>query len=286
MSHYFSRTMLGGLFIAVYVIATASGAWANEVAGVVTSVSGTWLVNGEQIKLGRKLHVGAVINAKEPNVKYGGIEILLLDYTEVRRVCDRKGHCGQPIKLPDAIPATRNRSRASPKPPGFWERVVTALNTSKLRRAPFRKTLARGGSLPPDMVLRLKQGRVDLSPVLTTFAEQELLIDLEVVNKETGAGAGERRVLNWKGRGKAFVEVPDSVGGALYRMTLSTPDGGNYMAPGDVWVLLVPAPSYRKTASEFENARALTRHWDVQTEPRAENFLREFLATLSRENLR
>jgi hypothetical protein len=206
----------------------------------------------------------------------------------VKRVCDRKGYCGAQIKLPDAVPETRNRSLSTPGAPGFWERVVTALNTSKLRRAPFRKTLARGASLPPDMVLNLAQGRVDISPVLASFAGQELLINIEAINQATGdalVDASKGHVLNWKGQGDACFDVPNGAAG-LYRLTISTPAGSDYMPPGDVWVLLVADSSYHKVASEFANARALTFTWDRRTEPNAEDFLREFMATLMDENTR
>lgn len=264
------------------------GASAKEVAGVVTSVSGTWFVEGVKLSPGQKLSAGAVIKAKEPNTKYGRVVIMLLDFSEVSRICDRRGFCGEPIKLPDAVnQEPRAPSRAAVRPPGFWERLVSAINMS--RRRGQRMTAARGSGSLPDQVVKLESGRVDLGPVFSGVAARKILLNIEAVGSEAGETsvlAVERLPLSWRGRGRAVIKAPNLKPG-LYRITFLTPDGaGGSPPPGDVWALVVESSKYQRLAAEYRMARAFAANWDSKTEPKADDFLRAFLEALANEKIR
>jgi hypothetical protein len=287
-----NKLAFGKLLIVVSIasgsLIAAPDARAKEIAGVVTSVSGTWFVDGVKVARGQKLAAGVVIKAKEPNAKYGRVVVMLLDFTEVSRICDRRGFCGEPVRLPDTVEEpTRSRSRAGTSRPGLWGRVVTAINRSRGQR--YIRSLARGGVDLPDGVVRLENGRIDLSSVFKGVTAREILLNVEAVRNEDGSVSGmiaERLRLRWSGRGRAVVKVPNVTPG-LYRITFAEPDGGGgSVLPGDVWVLVAEPARYRRAATEYRKARALTANWDSETEPQAQSFLRGFLLTLASENLR
>jgi hypothetical protein len=261
------------------------GANAKDIAGVITSVSGTWFVDGVKVREGQRLTVGTIITAKEPNAKYSRIVVKLLDLTEKTRTCDRKGFCGGPLRLPDVVtPETSARSRADQQPLGFWERFVIAINRSK--QPEYRKTLTRGGSNLQDQVVRFTKGGVDLTPVFIGQDDREFILNIEPVKDQPGRAS--RRVveglaLSWKVQGQAIIKAPTLTPG-LYKIVFSEPEGvKDAVLPPDVWVLVVESSNYQRIAAEYAKARESTAGWDRKIEPRNSDFLRAFLEALVSE---
>ena len=241
-------------------------------------MSGSWFVGGTQLKPGQKLTPGAVIKAKEPNAKYARVVVMLLDYSEVSRTCDRKGLCGEPIRLPDAVNIKEApRRREASRPRSFWERVVAALTVS--RRRGYVEVLPRGGGKLPDGVVRLLGGRIDLGPVLKYVKGREFLLDLDAVRPDSGEvteRAASRLRLRRGRKGSAVVEIPPHVTPGLYKLTLSAAgSGGQPWLPAFAWVLVADAQSYRRQASLYQSARTVAATWEAGKD--ADDFLRAFL---------
>lgn len=280
-----SKLCLNVLVVFLFLFSSASAAWGKEVAGIVTSVSGTWLVDGIKLYRGQRLPVGALIKAKEPNPKYSRVVILLLDHTEISRTCNRQGRCGEPIKLPDEVNSQSLKS-AGPGAPSFWARFVIAMNSFRARRPRYRKTLARGGGSLEDAVVRLDKGQIDLQPVLSNIDAQSFLLTIMTITDETDTTPTrkivERLPLRWDGKGQAVISVPDIKPG-LYQVDFAKPAKEESSPTDNVWILIVESSQFQKVSSEYLKARALTDNWEGPTEPNASTFLRAFLETLATE---
>jgi hypothetical protein len=262
------------------LLMAAQSVSAEEIAGVVTSVSGTWFVNGARVTTGQKLSLGAEIRAKEPNTKYARVVVMLLDFTEMSRICDRLGRCSEPLKLPDAIQRPSEPRSLSNQRPTFWQRLVMAINKSSERR--FVKTFARGGPQLSDQVVRTLKGGIDLEPVFRGTSSGEFIVSVNRLAIETSPSLDwviENRPVHWIGRGPLLLSSSDLSAG-LYQITLAQPRGESSVMIGDVWVLAVEPSRYKAILAEYEMARSTTAGWDRKDRPQSEDVLRAFMADL------
>ncbi|HEX8688230.1 MAG TPA: hypothetical protein VF654_17080 [Pyrinomonadaceae bacterium] len=270
---------------ASFLLFAAAEARAKEVVGIVTSVSGKWYANGVQLSQGQKLMAGVVIKAKEPNVKYGRVVVMLLDYSELSRICDRKGLCGEPLALPEAVnPVARERARG-PRPPGFWERFVDALALS--RRRPARTTLARGGDGFVGAVVKLEGGRIELNYSLAARVRRYSQVDIESVGQNAAAAAeSPGRVPLRRAAGGRILLDAQGVTPGLYKMTFDAPAArGIPPYPYEVLALVAGPQEYPEAARQFRRARELSARWG-STESGAEDFQRTFLRALAADEAR
>jgi hypothetical protein len=256
---------------------------AKEVVGVVTSVSGTWYGDGVKLVPGHRLTAGAVVKAKEPNIKYGRVVIMLLDHSDLSRICDRRGQCGEPLILPGEVGRESPERVESHSPPGFWERFVDALATSRPRR--WKETFARGGDdRVREAVVKLKDGLMDLGPTLSGDDRHDYLVDIESASVGNGGNPGqvfEGLSMSRGGKNHVVLSVPGMMPG-LYKITVSGMDATGRPTSRVEFLALVAAPQeYERAMREYAAARALAEKWDSNTPPRAKDFLRAFLEALA-----
>jgi hypothetical protein len=255
----------------------------DEIAGVVTSVSGTWFVNSARVNLGQKVPLGAVITAKEPNARYARVVVMLLDFTEVSCICDRLGRCSERLKLPDAVQRLSQPRSLSNQKPTFWQRLVMAINSSTENG--IVKTFARGGPQFSDQVVRTLKGGIDLEPVLRDTSSGDFLVSVSRVSIKTGPSLNwvfENRPVHWIGRGPLVLSSSDLSAG-LYQITFTQPRGETSAVLGDAWVLALEASRFRSVSAEYEMARRATAGWDRKIRPQSEGVLRAFMADLNSE---
>jgi hypothetical protein len=266
--------------IAVLMLCATAGARANEVVGIVTSVTGTWYVGGAPLSQGRKLVAGTVIKAKEPNVKYARVVVMLLDYKELSRVCDRKGLCGEPLVMPEVVDASARERPRGPRPPSFWERVVDAVALS--RRARARKTLARGSSGLLGVVVKLEGGRVALDDALTMRARgySRAVIEGTDAGEEELLTEGLTRVTLRLARGRVMFDAPGLKPG-LYKMTFEDPRGSGFPPePLEIMALVTGPSEYTEAARLFRRALLLSERWGGE-EGGGDDFQISFLQALA-----
>jgi hypothetical protein len=265
----------------VMLLLTAQSALAEDMAGVVTSVSGGWFVNGARVKIGQKVSVGSVIKPLEPNTKYARVAVMLLDYTELSRICDRAGHCAEPLILPKTVqPLSHPRSMADQRMT-FWQRLVMAINKSNERRVV--KTFARGAPDFSDQVVRMAGGGLDLEPVFRGTDNGEFHVTVRRFDAESKLLMSPlilNGTLNWKGHGPLILAVSDTRAG-LYEITFNEARGQSSVSVGNVWVLAVKPPRYRAMSHKYEMARNSVDGWDRKGHPQPEQVLRAFLADLN-----
>jgi hypothetical protein len=279
------RTLLVAVPVAAALLFCGRCVSAQETAGVITSVSGTWLINGVKVRQGQLVPVGCVVQAKKPNARYGRIVIKLLDLTEINRICDRQGSCGDPLELPDAVVPRSRSAQGDQQPLGFWDRFILAIVAS--RRPEYRRILKRGGSDFRDQVVILRNGQLDLTSVFAGHRSHQFSLNIEPINgRLVGVSSTviERPRLNWNTYRRAIIEAPAMTPG-LYRVTLSEPEGSKTPGPPvDVWILVVEPARYPQAAAEYRRARSATAGWSPELEIRADDLLRAFLdASVVRE---
>jgi hypothetical protein len=270
---------------AALLLCVAAETRAKEVVGIVTSVTGRWYADGALLSQGQKLAAGAVIKAKEPNAKYARVIVMLLDYTELSRVCDRKGLCGEPLVMPETVDAAARERPRGPQPPGFWERVVDAFVLS--RRLRVRKTLARGSGFV-GAVVKLDGRHVALDDALTARVRgySRVVIERADVDAESSPSEELARVTLKPTRGRVMFDAPGLTPG-LYNMTFKDPRGRGFPPePLEILALATGTREYTEAARQFRMARALSEHWGRGEEIGANDFQMSFLQALAADGAR
>lgn len=270
---------------AALLLHVAAEARTREVVGIVTSVTGRWYADGALLSQGQRLSAGTVIKAKEPNAKYARVVVMLLDYTERSRVCDRQGLCGEPLVMPEAVGTDARERPRGPRPPDFWERVVDAFAISRRRRV--RKTLARGSEFV-GAVVKLEGSRIALDDALSVRARGYSRVVIERTDADEGSASVEEvaRVTLKPARGRAVFDAPGLTPG-LYKMTFQDPRGRE-SPPGPLEILaLVTGPrEYTEATRQFRRARSLSESWGGGEEHGADHFQMSFLRALAEDRAR
>jgi hypothetical protein len=273
-----TRKRLILLCVTSLLLCTTSAS-AQEIGGVVTSVTGVWLLDGSKVVPSQQVRVGAVIKAKEPNAKYARVTVMLLDFTELSSICDREGKCPEPLRVPNAVKRrTEPPSFAEQHGLSFWQRFVRAINRSKEPK--FKKTLTRSGGELSDEVVRLDDFGIDLQPIFKVASPGEFLINVRRpgdANALSSSWLVERHPVEWTGKGSVFLRSNLSPG--LYILNFPPRSEESSILLPDIWILAVESSKYQELSDEYRRAAAVISRWERRS-ILPDDFLRAFLADL------
>jgi hypothetical protein len=228
-----------------------------EYAGCILDVAGTWTFAGSpgrNARLGEALFAGDALVAVKP-YEGSSIEIGYLDKPLIKRECNSKGACANPIRI------TVER----PHETSITDMLVHA--SEMLARQPSRYIVAMGRSaggaiVALDHVAEVQDGRIPLAP---TFHAPKGRYRVSAYRVRANRGAESAPVappkeLAWPPIGDdAQLLVPEP---GLYQIVLETIE--QPPAAIDAWVLAETAA--RQTASSAQLAALLhaTERWQKQ----------------------
>ncbi len=258
-------TSLSGVFIALGL--TAISLAAQSPVGYVVGIKGTWILNGSNtLSLWEKIPAGGSIRRQSSS---GDDRLTIADMRgslleSASRDCAKAG-CSSAITLSRQAPASSMWNVA-------FDTVMEAIWGSPNRYSAHR---SRSGEIS-DGVVKLTDGKIDLSSVLRTQGEQYLR--WRVISQKEDSGAQWTTPLKL---GKtAFVPGFQS---GLYEINLVRSNGGNFEPVATAWILVATPADYEKTQASFQAAQELTKKWGGNVKPETvQQYLQASLDNLAR----
>lgn len=236
------------LSVATYFVA-GTAEEAKRPVGFVLSVTGSWLLNNtEKIAVGRAVHPGDSLRAE---ASAGHANIVVPLYSGKVERCPSASHrdCTSPISIRDIHQPPASFGRA-------WDAIRALFGTSEGSRFALAHTISRGFTLS-EAILRLDQGRIDLSPLLAGLdpGAYELKFEPEAMADNDQRAAATLRVTVREGStGGMMLLEAGAIEPSLYRVT-------KVGTKADAWVLIASSDKYEALAAEFSGASAITSAW-------------------------
>jgi hypothetical protein len=271
----------GGFLSGCLVLAALC--WARPAAaqgsiGYVVDLEGRWLLNdnaGRVLSKGNQIPAGAVISADSPS-QYDYIVIADLGgHIMASRRC-RTSRCDSPLALPRS---------AAPQPSTIGVVLQTVMNLLWGEPARYSVHRVRDGELP-DAVVRLKSGKVDLSPVFKQMKKESYQLEwrpLPPHDSPATARALKPLRFDWNPARPKDIAAPDLRPG-LYLLSLLEPNGKELTDTHiNAWVLVADPAAYDGSTNSFRQAAQLASGWGTNVSPEsARSFLRAYLDHLAR----
>lgn len=213
---------------------------AEDMSGLVLGMTGNWKISrdgtSQPIKAGDALPDGWVLQAASSD---STITIVLVNGTRLH--CPGNPLCGGPIAV-NKTPSTAD---------SWWTTAVDMFRKSPVRGnvTPMSRELKRTINIQ-DAVVKLQDGQIDLSPVVTGLADGSYFLKLEPVAAKAGRSAANPTTFVYHGGTKPLVPLADAQPG-LYRMMLVDPDQESVE---EVWLLAAEPDRYGGIKSEFDKA--------------------------------
>jgi hypothetical protein len=238
------RVLVGGLALLLAIAWTLSSpkiAVAEEHAGFVLDIVGTWYLEGAQprkIAGGDKLPSGGSIAPKP------------VDPTSRLVMCLFNGKT-KTYTAKDTLP-----KRAEPS---IKDKLVRAI--SGHYHGGIVHAVSRGEDLA-DAVLRLSDGKLDVAPLVSGLRADTYLLRFAPAQESLPKDAAATLTVDWKPQAKLVIGAATLVSG-LYRVQLLSkrtrqPTGSEAL------VLVSSADDYDARQKTFEEAKALTQTWDEE----------------------
>lgn len=264
--------------VVMLALAAAPGARAQDAAGYVASVNGTWFTSTrptQAVSAGRVVAQGEQVWAAPRSSAGAYLTVVLRDGNRLALSCAVPGDCDRRHTL---------RVRAGLLP-GAARMVDAVLGLVQRRPEALVPLIARAeGSGPADLVLPRNGTDVDVSAALTELGAGQYRVSL--VQLGPGDGQDFGRLLQvvpacvigvgtWSpGQPLVVRGVPSG----LY--LLRTESGVENFA--ESWVLVAPPQEHARISVEFEQAREMVSTWTgIDSAHDARVFLRAYLASLA-----
>ncbi len=274
-------------FLVFGLVIFAIPAQAQENAGYVLSIDGSWYLRGarQQLKQWQKLPGGVRIVAGKTIDKSSHITIALFNGETINRTCDDGRKCNAPLVIPGNSPAVASRQRPVATTIGraqssLRQRIANAFwsifEHPEIYMVP---TFARNESdlSFQEAVVAWNSGRVNLSPVFKNMpaGSYPLATAPTVTNAQPISPSDSIRiVINWEPDNPASA-ITDKLKPGLYRLVGER----SYEA----WVLVTPPEQYEAANNSFQQAIETTRRWGKTVDPATvQMFLRAYLETLAK----
>jgi hypothetical protein len=244
-----------------------------EPMGYVFRLDGDWIQNDEPIKnAGDPVYAGATITLdpeyKVKNPMQGSIAIVLFNGNLETRSAESKENLYEPIKVPPVDRST------------LLSRFLQAVAGLFAKRPEnYAVTMARGGDSVrlQEAVVKLEDGKVDLTPVLKVVPPGKYLVRFRLVEREgTSGGSSAPKPVEFE---RKLHETPliavQGIRSGLWRMSLLRPQDERPLGV-DAWVLVRTPERYQEAAESFKDALAITQSWGEKVDL---SELRSFLRT-------
>lgn len=266
-----------GVLLAGLVLAAPGVAAQGEQVGVITSVDGTWfraapgtpaVEPGNRVFRADSLSIRAGFTARKH------IGAVLRGGRHVVFTCPARGRCDQAFVPADSL---RERSLV----PRAWAALVDGVYALfSVDQPAYAHGLVREGPGADEAVLRLRNGAVDVAPVLRGARTGSYLLRFRPAGAEMGGGAADPVYATWEeGREEVPVAVPRLAPG-LYEVEVR-PAGAAERPGAAAWVL-VAAEGFEAREQAFRGVQELVAGWSGASASEKRAFLRAALDCLSR----
>ncbi len=245
---------------------------AQSLIGYVVECHGVWVLNGSTaLAPGQKLPAGGSIRRQSSS----SADYITIADTQTKVLASASRNCGKGVCSGRIVLPRRTT------PNSWWEsatetgRVLFAAGMEKVFGSPLRDDLnqIRSGGLSDDVV-KLVQGRIDMSSVLKTEGEQYLRWRVASLNGSAG----------WTKPVKLdTTAIVTGFQPGLFETNLMRRSGADFEPVASGWILVTPAADFEKTRALFKEMRTITEKWGDKVRPEtARLFLWASLDNLAR----
>ena len=266
--HYLNR--VGWWFAAIgavlFVFWTSPGfTFQEEDVGFVLEISppdSKWLIDYRRINEGDKIPAGVTIRPEASNARGSSISICL--YTGELLKTDSKA-----LDIPKHVEVSRISRMWSGIRDRYRGRTVSAISRGD-------------GENLQEGVVKLSDGKVDLSPIFKNMNKGAYLLRFQHVTKDSAGGGGVRVRFNWEPTKSSPLSV-SGVAPGFYRLSLlDTRTTENEPTGIYSWVLISKAEEYDKVDSLYKETVEMTNKWGNEVSREAvRGFLRASLELLA-----
>jgi len=269
------RQLLAPLFLAL-VLAAQGAAAQGEPVGVITSTDGTWFraaPGTPAVKRGDRVFRADSISIRSGFTARKHIGTVLQGGRHVVFTCPARGRCDRAF-----VPADSLRER-SLVPRALSALVAGALSLLSGDLPAYGDGLVRAGPGASEAVLQLRDGVVEVSPVLRGAPAGPYHLRFRSIRGAQEAGAGDPVAVAWEEGRNQPVAVPGLATG-LYEVEVRRA-GAAEGSGAAAWVL-VASEGFEAREQAFRGVQDLVVGWSGASATEKRAFLRAALGCLSR----
>jgi hypothetical protein len=239
-------------------------AWSAEnYVGFVLDVTGECYLgrSNESLEVGQGIPAGSIVHFPPQHGSSNHVEIALRDGTKISVHCDEAVGCDTPIR------ATENSVRNP---------IIQAILDSILpQQRKYVIPITRGIRPPREVILKLTNCQIDPSPIFENAKQGEYELELNPIPLAGVSGSSSSITISvaWSPENLSLLNEPRLRTGLF---EASVPQA----QIDEVWVLIATPADFKNYTKRLEEARQLTRRWQLGIADQHE-FLRTYLVSLA-----